>query len=781
MKSLSLLLILSSILLSQERYSQVEIPVRNSAEYKRLAELGLAVDHFSGKIGTSISVLLSESELRLLDKNNLPYSVQIPDWQKFYDEQQARDIPSLFKMTDDIPKFFRYGAMGGFLILDEIKQQLDSMTLLFPNLVTKKDSIGVSVEGRTIYAIKISDNPNTTEANEPEVLYTALHHAREPEGMMTVVYYMWWLLENYGKDAEATFIVNNRQLWFIPFVNPDGYEYNRSLSATGGGSWRKNRKNNGDGSYGVDLNRNYGIFEMWNANNNGSSTVTSNDTYRGVTPFSEPETQTISKFIKKHSFKTCFNYHTYGNYLVYPWGYNSGETNDSLLFRRWSYEMSVNNRYSIGTDMQTVGYSTRGNSDDYLYSDSAKQRTYAMTPEVGTTGFWPAKSLIYPLAQENILQNKYLAYAAGPYLALNSFSVSPNNGELQHTVKMRWINKGLAASEPVNISLRSSNGIIQSSVSIPAIASFQEVESSVSFTAGVNNIPLKIYVSDTLNGILKDSITFYSGTPAILFADSASTTSKWLNGSWGISSDIIDDNPYFTDSPNGTYAASSDNSLTLLAPVSLSGYKFAELKFRTKWAIESVWDFGVIEISTNGGTSWVNVRAQSSRKGSGRGGSKQPATEYGYDAFSPGSSWIEQTADLSAYVGQQVKIRFRMSADGGDERDGWYIDDIKILGYSAAPAGLTEREIPFTYSLAQNFPNPFNPSSTIQFSVEKQSHSSLRIFNAIGQEAAILVDQELAPGNYSIKFDGTLLSSGVYFYRFTSGSFVSIKKMTLVK
>jgi hypothetical protein len=88
------------------------------------------------------------------------------------------------------------------------------------------------------------------------------------------------------------------------------------------------------------LNRNYGLFEMWNANNGGSSTSTSSDTYRGVKPFSEPETFAISSFLKHHSIKTCFNYHTYGNYLIYPWGYSSKESDDSLLFRQWSYEMS---------------------------------------------------------------------------------------------------------------------------------------------------------------------------------------------------------------------------------------------------------------------------------------------------------------------------------------------------------------------------------------------------------------------------------------------------------
>jgi carboxypeptidase T len=247
MKTLSFFFILLSFLVSQEKISHVEIPVRSAAELQRIADIGIAVDHFDGKFGTGISLYLTESELSRLETAGIAHSVLIKDWQKYYAEQQASDVQSLRKISADVPKYFRYGAMGGFLILDEIKQQLDSMTLLFPSLVTKKDSIGVTNEGRTIYAIKISDNPNSVEASEPEVLYTALHHAREPQGMMTIVYYMWWLLENYGKDPEATYLVNNRQMWFIPVVNPDGYEHNRSISASGGGSWRKNRKVNGDG------------------------------------------------------------------------------------------------------------------------------------------------------------------------------------------------------------------------------------------------------------------------------------------------------------------------------------------------------------------------------------------------------------------------------------------------------------------------------------------------------------------------------------------------------
>ena len=142
--------------------------------------------------------------------------------------------------------------------------------------------------------VKISDNPDVDEA-EPEILYTALHHAREPQSMMQMIYFMYYLLENYNTNPSVQYIVNNRELYFIPVVNPDGYEYNRTTNPSGGGMWRKNRKNNGS-SYGVDLNRNYGPYTYWNAPNGGSSTDPSSDTYRGTAPFSEPETSKLKEF-----------------------------------------------------------------------------------------------------------------------------------------------------------------------------------------------------------------------------------------------------------------------------------------------------------------------------------------------------------------------------------------------------------------------------------------------------------------------------------------------------
>ena len=196
--------------------------------------------------------------------------------------------------------------------------------------------------------VKISDNPDIDE-QEPEILYTALIHAREPQSMMQMIYFMYYLLENYNTDPSVQYLVDNREMFFIPVLNPDGYEYNRSTNPSGGGMWRKNRKNNG-GSYGIDLNRNFGPYAYWNAPNGGSSTVPSSDTYRGTAPFSEPETANLRDFLATRYFKNALNYHTYSNLLIYPYGALEMETPDSATFREFARDMTAYNGYEYGTD-----------------------------------------------------------------------------------------------------------------------------------------------------------------------------------------------------------------------------------------------------------------------------------------------------------------------------------------------------------------------------------------------------------------------------------------------
>ena len=148
----------------------------------------------------------------------------------------------------------RHGAIAGNNLSDysDYQQNVDELAALeaaHPTIAST-DVIGVSIEGRGIYALKISDNVATSEP-EPEVLLMAIHHAREPVSNETVLELARRLLGGYGSDPEMTFLVDHREIWIIPIVNPDGYVYVDDSDPM----WRKNRR----GGYGVDINRNYGF------------------------------------------------------------------------------------------------------------------------------------------------------------------------------------------------------------------------------------------------------------------------------------------------------------------------------------------------------------------------------------------------------------------------------------------------------------------------------------------------------------------------------------------
>ncbi len=101
--------------------------------------------------------------------------------------------------------------------------------------------------------------------------------------------------------------------------------------------------------------------------------------------------------------------------------------------------------------------------------------------------------------------------------------------------------------------------------------------------------------------------------------------------------------------------------------------------------------------------------------------------------------------------------------------------------YEYSPVIRVEINIPLEFSLSQNYPNPFNPVTTIKYSIAAPVQVTLKIFNAIGEEVAVLINETKNPGSYSIDFNADQFSSGVYFYKLEAGEFTSIKKLMLIK
>jgi len=415
------------------RYSQVRIYISGPQDIVALSNAGLLFDHIDFH-GTYFDTVLNGDEMQLLRNSQWRFTTLVDDVQAAYrarPQLSSTELKALEARMKGQYHFdsFGFGTMGGYYTYNEVVAKLDEMRAQHPNLISVKQSIGSSIENRPLWMVKISDNPDVDEANEEEILYTGLTHAREPQGMASVVYFMFYLLENYGTDPLVTYLVNNRQLYFVPVVNPDGYVYNQTTNPSGGGMWRKNRRNNGGGVFGIDLNRNFDY--QWGINNSGSSPTPSSEEYRGASPASEPETQAIQNLAIARHFTMAFNYHSYANSLNFPWGYQANLfTPDQEAFLAFSQEMSRFNNYEYGTVSQTLGYTANGYSNDWFYGQQTlKGKVFSWTVEVGpnSVGFWPPQNQIVPLAVGNIYNNLVLAWGVNGAPPAFDITATPNS------------------------------------------------------------------------------------------------------------------------------------------------------------------------------------------------------------------------------------------------------------------------------------------------------------------------------------------------------------------
>jgi len=271
-------------------------------------------------------------------------------------------------------------------------------------------TVGTSVEGRQIQGIKISTNPAVDDPSKGDVIFVGLHHAREWLAAEMPLRLAEYLLTNTDPNLQAC--MSNLQIWIIPVLNPDGYAY--TADPNGYRYWRKNRRDNGDGTFGVDLNRNYG-FE-WGLNS-GSSPNTYDDTYRGPSPFSEPEVATFRDFVAaRHNPKAMLTYHTFTEQFLRPWSYTTsdppGKPTLEYIVQDSIARIDAVHGESYG---ESIGYLSSGEATDYFWN---QYRMAAFTPEMrpatgGLDGFSPPASQIIPNNEENLPAALALIHDAG--------------------------------------------------------------------------------------------------------------------------------------------------------------------------------------------------------------------------------------------------------------------------------------------------------------------------------------------------------------------------------
>ena len=284
-------------------------------------------------------------------------------------------------------------------------------------------SIGTSYEGRTIWAGKISDNVGSDEA-EPEVLFTHHQHAREHLTVEMALYTLKMLTDEYGVDSQITNLVDNREIWMVFDMNPDGGEYDIATGTYR--SWRKNRQPNPGSPYvGTDLNRNWGY--RWGCCG-GSSGTFSSETYRGASAFSAPETAVVRDFVNsrviggKQQITVAIDFHTYQELVLWPYGYTLTDVpadmtqDDHDVLVAMGQAMAATNGYT--PEQASDLYITDGTINDWLYGvHRIMNYTFEMYPRTSSQGgFYPPDEVIPAETSRNRAAVLYLlGQASCPY------------------------------------------------------------------------------------------------------------------------------------------------------------------------------------------------------------------------------------------------------------------------------------------------------------------------------------------------------------------------------
>jgi hypothetical protein len=290
-------------------------------------------------------------------------------------------------------------AEDGYLTFAEYEADMAAWDTTYPGHVSLT-SIGTTWEGRNIRLLKISDNVGVDES-EPEVMMISLQHAREWLSGMTLYGIAEHLITEYGTDPTVTDLVDNLEIYVILVANPDGYVYTHSTERF----WRKNRRDNGDGTFGVDTNRNWPWAWQF-------STNTSSNTYGGPAPKSEPETQALDAWVlgRGDDLVGFLNYHTFNTRVMHSWAstFDLPPNVDVMgpLARDIALAIEAVNgqRMRNGSWAITLNYVGAGATNDYIHAQlGIPCFTFELRPGDGASGgFAPTGASIAPSQSENI-------------------------------------------------------------------------------------------------------------------------------------------------------------------------------------------------------------------------------------------------------------------------------------------------------------------------------------------------------------------------------------------
>ncbi len=357
---------------------------------------------FCERRGIELDLVVSAEGRAALDEAGIPYTIRVDDLKGLIEAERAQyDAVRAAEENGVVLRGDTY--FDTFRTHTEVLARVDLLIADHSTIVSAA-IVGASRFGRDIRGFSVSapDSPENPRNQRRQVLFNGTQHAREWLSPPTVMFIAHQLIADFeAGDPRVTQILNNVEVIFVPIINPDGYDFTWTTTRL----WRKTRVDNGNGTFGVDPNRNWG-FE-WGGE--GASTNPGNDTYRGPSPFSEPETAALRDFvIARPRIVAHIDFHTFSQLILSPWGYTSNLPPEPVqtIFNRLNGDMarevrSVHGMTYVSGPSYTTIYPASGAVPDWAFGAQGILSWTFELRDTGTYGFVAPASAIVPTGQEN--------------------------------------------------------------------------------------------------------------------------------------------------------------------------------------------------------------------------------------------------------------------------------------------------------------------------------------------------------------------------------------------
>ncbi len=348
---------------------------------------------------------INEANTEILVRDGMNLLVETDDSTLSYLESSGMEV-EVIRQEEDREKILEtdYPFANHYPSVSELNDWYDDLVDEYPDLVSKIN-IGQSWEGRDLWVLEVTSDEDTQVDHKPGFLVDGSMHAREWSSTQASAYFMWRILDEYDSNETIHWMLNNRRIYVMPMVNPDGYIYDGDGQYGNEQGWRKNRNDSiPDNEVGVDLNRNWDIhWEDGNDDPRGSD-------YRGEAPFSEYETKSLRDFILDNDIDTYQNIHSHFGTMLIPWCNSTDPSPHDDWYRGMAEHMTSKTsilgdegqHYSYGQAEEIIGYSAPGGAADWVYDETgAFSMVFEIaTPDDGMDGFYPDPDYIMTINED---------------------------------------------------------------------------------------------------------------------------------------------------------------------------------------------------------------------------------------------------------------------------------------------------------------------------------------------------------------------------------------------